>query len=172
MASGAWCACRLRPYKTVASGAIRCEVPREWDFLPGGDLLLKARSPDAIHGIFATFGVNPSEVREREGLVGLMLYTQRLYANDPNFSQEELRRIPIAGVDGWLIGWTRSKSGPSFHPPPPPPDGYATVKLREAEIYFTSGGKGYWASFKAPVELFEKYRPAYEHFLTSLKISP
>ncbi len=147
-------------------------MPREWKHLPGGDVLLLVRSPDQIHGVSASFGLNPTAIRERDELVEEMAYARRLYKKDPNFSQEQLRQTSIAGVDGWLVGWTRSESGPSFHPAAPPPDGNATVKLREAEIYFTAGGKGYWMSFDAPEELFEKYRPAFEHFLASLTISP
>ncbi len=169
LASGLWGSCGYSKYKAVTADGVRCEVPRDWEYLPGGDVLLLVRSREFVNGVPAFVSVHPDQLRDRANISRFMEYERRLYTADPNFSQEELRRIPVGGTDGWLVAGTRSQNGPIFHPSAA--EGKGPVKVREADIYFTVGGKGYGAAFGAPAELFEKYRPAFDHFLATLRVS-
>ncbi|MBI5202643.1 MAG: hypothetical protein HY925_13715 [Elusimicrobia bacterium] len=138
--------------------------------MPGGGALAFARSPDEVEGVGAYLSVHSAEIRGREELARAMTETARLYAKDPDFHQETLRQLSLSGTDGWVVDWTRTQSPPAMHQPSEPQR--RPVRFRETEVHFAVGGKAYTAAFGAPVELFEKYRPAFEHFLGTLNVSP
>ena len=171
LAVGTWAGCGRSGYRTVVSGGIRCEVPRDWEHVPGGGPLAFFRSPEAVNGVDAFFAVSDDEVRDRAELLRWMEASRRIYARDPKFSMDDLREIPVAGVTGFLVGNTRTESAARPHGPRPgallPP-----VKFREAEVTFSMNGKGYRLAFGAPEELFDRYHPDFEHFLTSLRVLP
>lgn len=165
---GLFLGCGLFPYRSLEIEGIRCEVPRDWEPLSGGGSPILVRSPDSVRGVGAFFSVHSERLLGREELTRSMEYKRRVYARDRNFTMDELRQIRVAGVDGFLISSTRTEYGPFHHPPP----GVALgpVKFREAEVHFVAGGKAYEMIFGAPIELVDKYRPAFHHFLATLKV--
>lgn len=125
-------------------------------------------SPDEVGEVGASLSFSLDRPRTREELERVVTDSKRLFRDDPNFEAALVRETTVGGVTGLMRSEVRTYSPYSMHrrtalPPP--------VKLRSTEVFVTLDDRGYRIAFDAPVELYEKHRPTFEHLLETLRRS-
>lgn len=161
-------ACHRSPYRSVTGGKVSCEIPRAWELSPGGGPLLFALAPEQVREVGVSLSVYEGPSRSRKELEALAVRLTKLSAEDPDFKVESVAEVQAAGTPSAVLTTTRMRFAEHMHrtTPLPPP-----VKVRQAEVFFTVGGKGYVADYEAPEELYEKYKPAFDHLLATLRVA-
>ena len=162
-------ACQRGPYHAVEANGFISEIPRDWVYSPGGGSLLWVGSTEQVREVNASIALLQGRARDRDELLRWHAGLRRSYRDDPNFARFPASETTVAGVRATVISMTSTRHAEHRHRTTPLP---SPVKLRETEVFFTLDGKGYEASFAAPIEIYDKYYPAFDHFLETLKVSP
>lgn len=159
--------CHRSGYRTIVANGLACEVPRDWEVVPGGGPLLSAMGPEVIREVGPSLSILKDRPRTRPELQELGEQMRNIYREDSNFSIFPLRESSVAGVQGFVRTFTTTRWAEHMHRTTPLP---APVKVKESEVSFTVEGKGYVVNYEAPEELYDKYKPAFDHLLETLRM--
>lgn len=168
-------ACRPGPYVTVSlnDAGLSVQAPSGWyrDELDPAEASFMSRDEDSTRQFGAAINVRPrrSDDWDFESLLKLRRQT---HAGGPEYSLAGPSTFSLAGQTAWTYTMSRRKIEHMIAHPSPGRPAPQPLAWKETVIYVVGPDKsGYIIEYEAPLELYDKHKPHFDHLLATFQWS-
>ncbi|MBI5244301.1 MAG: hypothetical protein HY922_11595 [Elusimicrobia bacterium] len=181
LAAAAPAGCRKSPYRTFKpeNRWFVCEIPSDWEILESEGYLLSTLSPDSVEVVSAELNIRRKRKRQTvETVKADMEWSRNHWSDYPEFSQEPLKTIRFSEFEALVYSYTNLNATTAdmlshvnivdghMPPPRPPPK---PVMYKWTYVYFDTPAGPFEIEYSAPVEIYEKHRPKFQHLLDTFR---
>lgn len=173
LVAGAW-GCRKRPVaeRGLNELGISVTVPDGWDEERGSlPFWIEARESEGASFPMITVD-EEKNLPDLAVAAGYLDDDRRVYGGSPGFTASPVSASMVSGAEAWSYSVTfldKSKRGTAIAKDYPGP---VDVPMKRTAIFLRGPRKSLRIVYSAPLSLYDKYKPAFDGWLLSVKFTP